>query len=136
MRLIRLQTDQNNCIFDNTFQDDILIQPGAKIALQNACILKTPESVYIGNLDNTIIYTISNSADGADPPTITLDTGSYNKDNFEVLLAEITAKMNRALRITRARHLGIQSPTPLMMTTSRTMTPPRDFVSSLDICHG
>lgn len=108
MRLIRLQTDQNNCIFDNTFQDDILIQPGAKIALQNACILKTPESVYIGNLDNTIIYTISNSADGADPPTITLDTGSYNKDNFEVLLAEITAKMNRALRITRARHLGIQ----------------------------
>ena len=47
MRLIRLQTDHDNCMFDNSFQDDILIQPGAKIALQNVCILKTPESVYI-----------------------------------------------------------------------------------------
>ena len=56
MRLIRLQTDQDNCMFDNSFQDDILIQPGAKIALQNVCILKTPESVRIGNLDNTIVY--------------------------------------------------------------------------------
>lgn len=107
MRLIRLQTDQDNCMFDNSFQDDILIQPGAKIALQNVCILKTPESVRIGNLDNTIVYQIS-GADTANPPTVTLETGTYNKDNFDTLLAEITAKMNRALHITRARHLGIQ----------------------------
>lgn len=54
MRLLRLQTDDNNCIFDNSFQDDILIQPKAKIALQNACIIKTPDTVTIGHGDNMI----------------------------------------------------------------------------------
>lgn len=107
MRLIRLQTDQDNCMFDNSFQDDILIQPGAKIALQNVCILKTPESVYIGNLDITITYQIS-GADSADPPTAILETGSYNTKNFDTLLSDITTKMNRELDITKARHLGIQ----------------------------
>ena len=56
MRLLRLQTDDNNCIFDNVFQDDILIQPDTKIALQNACIVKTPETVTIENGDNTIEF--------------------------------------------------------------------------------
>lgn len=107
MRLIRLQTDHDNCMFDNSFQDDILIQPGAKIALQNVCILKTPESVYIGNLDITITFKIS-GADDAAPPTVTLNTGSYDKNNFDALLSEITTKMNGALHIIRARHLGIQ----------------------------
>lgn len=69
MRLIRLQTDHDNCMFDNSFQDDILIQPGAKIALQNVSILKTPESVYIGNLDITITFKISGADDAAPPPS-------------------------------------------------------------------
>ena len=37
MRLIRLQTsltDDNNCVFDNSFNTDIIIEPNAKIALQ------------------------------------------------------------------------------------------------------
>lgn len=105
MRLLRLQTDDNNCIFDNSFQDDILIQPKAKIALQNACIIKTPDTVTIGHGDNTIKFKITN---GGVEYTVHLDTATYTRDNYITLLHDIRNKMNGALDITVTRQVGIQ----------------------------
>lgn len=105
MRLLRLQTDDNNCIFDNSFQDDILIQPKAKIALQNACIIKTPDTVTIGHGDNTIKFKITKI--GVEY-TVHLDTATYTRDNYITLLHDIRNKMNGALDITVSRQVGIQ----------------------------
>ena len=105
MRLLRLQTDDTNCIFDNSFQDDILVQPNAQIALQNACIVKTPETVAIGNGDNTIEYQISANSGTR---TIHLDTSTYSKDNYAALLQDIRNKMNKALDFSEQRHVGVQ----------------------------
>ena len=42
MKLIRLQTDDDNCVFDNTFNAELKIKKGSKIALKNICINKEP----------------------------------------------------------------------------------------------
>lgn len=105
MRLLRLQTDDNNCIFDNVFQDDILIQPDTKIALQNACIVKTPQTVTIENGDNTIEFQISGNSGSI---VIHLDLASYSKENYTTLLQDIRFKMNGGLLISEQRHVGIQ----------------------------
>ena len=105
MRLIRLQTDHDDCLFDNSLDDDILIQPGAKIALQNACIIKTPDTVTIGHGDNTIKFKITA---GGSEYTVHLNTETYTRDNYTTLLHDIRDKMNAALDITVSRQVGIQ----------------------------
>jgi len=91
MRLLRLRTDDDNCEFDTTFNSDIIIQPGSKVALQNLCIIKTPETIVVDSTNDTITIQLSQT-DG--PAEAKLDHGTYNKDNFEELLLEISYKLN------------------------------------------
>ena len=56
MRLIRLQTDDNKCVFDNSFNTDIISEPNAKIALQNVAIVKNVVKVAITSQNNTVSY--------------------------------------------------------------------------------
>jgi hypothetical protein len=67
MRLIRLQTsltDDNNCVFDNSFNTDIIIEPNAKIALQKVAIIKNVElvKVAITAQNNTLTYRLNQSS--------------------------------------------------------------------------
>ena len=53
MRLLRLQTDDDNCIFDNTLNTDLVIQPNSKIARifksreERGCLAKAVSGQYI-----------------------------------------------------------------------------------------
>jgi hypothetical protein len=105
MRLIRLQTDHDNCLFDNALDDDIIIQPGAKIALQNACIIKKPETIAVQDIDKALTFQISN-ADG--PISVNLNTGLYTESNYDGLLNDIANKMNTALSIGIPLQVGVQ----------------------------
>lgn len=98
MRLIRLQTDDNNCVFDNSFNTDIIIEPNAKIALQNVAIIKDPVKVAITAQNNTLTYKLNQS--GAPDQTVKLELGDYSKDNYTTLFTDMTNKLNKSLNST------------------------------------
>ena len=57
MKLIRLQTDDDNCVFDNTFNAELKIKKGSKIALKNICINKEPGNVsLLGSASDDVVY--------------------------------------------------------------------------------
>lgn len=98
MRLIRLQTDDNNCVFDNSFNTDIIIEPNAKIALQNVAIIKDAVKVAITAQNNTLTYKLNQS--GAPDQTVKLELGDYSKDNYTTLFTDMTNKFNKSLNST------------------------------------
>lgn len=98
MRLIRLQTDDNNCVFDNSFNTDIIIEPNAKIALQNVAIVKNVVKVAITSENNTVSYKLNQS--GAPEQTVKLELDNYSKDNYTTLFTDMTNKLNKSLNST------------------------------------
>ena len=104
MRLLRLRTDNNNCEFDTTFNSDIIIKPGSKLALQNMCITKTPEKLVINADNDTIQIQISN---GDGPADAKLEHRTYTKQNFEEMLQDISYQLNACMGWAR-RNQGIQ----------------------------
>lgn len=98
MRLIRLQTDDNNCVFDNSFNTDIIIEPNAKIALQNVAIVKNVVKVAITSQNNTLTYKLNQT--NAPEQTVKLELGNYSKDNYTTLFTDMTNKLNKSLNST------------------------------------
>jgi hypothetical protein len=45
MGLLRLLTGDDNCIFDNTLNTDLAIEPNSKIAFQKVSMIKKPDCV-------------------------------------------------------------------------------------------
>ena len=104
MRLIRLQTEDNNCVFDNTFNTDIIIEPNAKIALQNVAIVKNVAKVVITQDNNTLTYKLNETT--APTQTVKLELGEYSKDNYLTLFTDMTDKLNKSLNSTIPSNVG------------------------------
>jgi hypothetical protein len=104
MRLLRLRTDNKNCEFDTAFNSDIIIKPNSKLALQNLCITKTPETIVIDASNDNIQIQISAGDGTADAK---LEHRSYTKQNFNELLSDISYQLNACMGWAR-RTQGIQ----------------------------
>lgn len=100
MKLIRLQTDDSHCVFDNSFNTDIIIEPNAKIALQNVAIVKNPARVNLTLVNNKISYKLGLTAPNQD---VKLTVGTYTQNNYETLFSDMTTKLNQSLRSSRQR---------------------------------
>ena len=85
-------------MFDNTFNTDIIIEPNAKIALQNVAIVKNVAKVEITTDNNTLDYKLNQT--GAPPQTVKLELGEYSKDNYLALFTDMTDKLNKSLSST------------------------------------
>ncbi len=96
MRLIRLQTSDTNCVFDNNFQSDILLKQNASIALQNLTIEFNPLPIVINQSNDTITYQITNSQG---PVTVSIPNREYTYDQRLDLLQDIQDAMNDSLDI-------------------------------------
>lgn len=92
MKLIRLVTEDENSIFDNTFNDSLTLKPNSKIALQSLSIETENNVIEIDGSNDTITFGVQLSFQ----KTITLDRGTYNKSNFKDLLTDIQVKLNEA----------------------------------------
>ena len=106
-KLIRLTTQDDNCIFNNDFKQDILIPPQSKIALQNFCCEVKTGSFNINTTNNEITYT-SKDGDATATKTIYLNSGYYDKDNADILFTDIKNKLNASLDINAGSHIGKQ----------------------------
>lgn len=106
MRLIRLQTDDNNCVFDNSFNTDIIIEPNAKIALQNIAIVKNPTKIIITPSNSTITYKLNTSS--AIEQTIVLNSETYTQNTYKTLFTDMTTRLNKSLVNTSPSNVGKQ----------------------------
>ena len=88
MKLIRLQTDDSHCVFDNSFNTDIIVEPNAKIALQNVAIVKDPARVNITLVNNTIKYKLGTNAPEQD---VKITVGTYTQNNYQTLFSDLHA---------------------------------------------
>lgn len=92
MKLIRLLTEDKNGIFNNTFNEDIILEPYSKIALQNLTTQLKTDQIIIDAQNNGIECTIANNT-----RTILLNHNIVDRVNVDDFFNDITYKFNSAL---------------------------------------
>lgn len=93
MKLIRLVTEDQNSIFDNTFNDSLTLKPNSKIALQSLSIETENNVIEIDGTNDSITFRVTA---GIYTSTISLSRSTYNKNNYLDLLKDIQERMNNA----------------------------------------
>lgn len=99
MKLIRLTTDTNDGRFDNDFNDDIIIKPDSKIALQSVSLNIDIEDLQIDGENDTMTFSITPT----NTRTIQLKTKVYSQFNHHLLLNDMQLKLNQGLEYTDAQ---------------------------------
>lgn len=103
MRLLRLSTENDTGIFDNNFNHDILLEKDSQIGLQNIHFNLQNKFIKISNTNNVITYSLDN---GAITRTIRLLYQTYDEQTIDILLEDISLKMNAQLEGNDPRELG------------------------------
>jgi hypothetical protein len=99
--LIRLETKSSDALFDCSFQDDIVVEPNAQIALRSVC-LETPEdSMFIDGSNDKITFSL-NDRRPRDPGSlrtyeIYAKHGRLRKSTQELFLQDLTDSFNGKL---------------------------------------
>ena len=96
MKLIRLVTEDPTALFDNTFNEDLVVEPNSKLALQSLSIETENNVIIINSSNNEISY---QSTTGF-TKTIDLDHATYTRANYEDLFTDITNKLNDSVGFT------------------------------------
>ena len=90
MKLIRLITDNEKAIFNNTFNDNLVLNPNAKIALQSLSIDTENSVLIVDGANDEINYQITTNI----TKTIKLNHDSYSRLNYQDLFDDIRLKLN------------------------------------------
>lgn len=93
MKLIRLTTDTNDGRFDNSFNDEIIIPPKSKIALQSLAVRSDIASITIDDDNHNVQFEIKTG----NTRTIELDNTTYDENNNHLLLNDLQLKLNQGL---------------------------------------
>jgi len=92
MKLIRLTTTDSKAIFQNTFNEDIIIEPNSKIALHSLTTQVQTEQLVIDAQNNEVEYGL-----GGQIRTIYLKHGIYDKTNIDDFFYDFTDKLNASM---------------------------------------
>jgi hypothetical protein len=90
MKLVRLITDNDRAIFNNTFNADLVLKENAKIALQSLSIDTENTVLVVDGANDTIDYQITTNI----TKTIKLDHDVFSRLNFQDLFDDIRLKLN------------------------------------------
>ena len=103
MKLIRLQTEDNNGIFSTNFDSDITIKPNSQVALQSATFKEVPEELTIhGGNDELSFQVKANKI-----ININIAHNTYNSSNEADLRKDIQDKLNAGLALD-GKQIGLQ----------------------------
>lgn len=92
-KLIRLTTNDDTSYFNNSFNEDILIEPKSKIALYNLSAEIVKNKFNVNSQNNKITYNVG----GVNDRNVFLLNGIYDKDNIDTLFFDMTEKLNGTL---------------------------------------
>jgi hypothetical protein len=109
MKLLRLTTENVNCVFDTVFNEDVIVKPFSKVCLQAFTTQLNKGELEINNQNNEIQFTL----DGANPGEenwfiVNLTNGLYTSSNINVLLKDIRDRLNEAMNGATPATLGNQ----------------------------
>lgn len=94
--LIRITTNDPQCLFDAEIHEDIYLTPNSQIALQNLTLIDEVQSLVVDNTNNKIQFGFIQATSF----TATLRHNIYSKGNYQDLLDDITIQMNKVLSYT------------------------------------
>ena len=96
MKLIRLTSDSNDGRFDNSFNDEIIIEPKSKIALQSLAVRSDIGSLTIDDDNHDIQFEVKSG----NTRTVTLDNFTYDENDNHKFLNDLQLKLNQGLQYT------------------------------------
>jgi hypothetical protein len=105
MRLLRLYTTDENIVFQNNFNSNIVIEPYSKIALQNVSFEIQGKEIVIDSNNDKLEYQYTTSGGVRN---VSLTHGTYDKTNIDTLLADIQRKLNINLFHQYGKENGIE----------------------------
>jgi len=108
MKLIRLTSNDNTGLFDNTFNEDILIDEKSQVALHSFTAEIDTQEIIIDAQNNEITYKLLNGNNSGTPArVVNLTPATYDNSNFGDLFADATNKMNEKVANV-STELGLQ----------------------------
>lgn len=107
MKLIRLSTEDKNCIFNNDFSTDIRIMKNSKVALHSLSFEPITNVLVIDATNDNITYNLTNTTP-ANAKTINLTHGTFTSHNFQDFLDDFTDKINDSLVFEAGKSIGTQ----------------------------
>lgn len=96
-RLIRLTTHDDRAIFDNSFNQDIQINPNSKVSLIN-CTAQIKDKVIVTQGDNrNFTYNLGHPTDAPENFSILLNEAVYSSSNFKTLITDFETKLLQSI---------------------------------------
>ena len=109
MKLIRLTTEDENALFDNSFNEDIIIPPNSKICLQSLTTQINKDVLEINAQNNKISFTLDGgTVANGNIKHIYLTHDIYDSSNIGDFLADFTTKLNEVMDGESSATLGKQ----------------------------
>lgn len=103
MKLIRLQTEDNEGIFSTNFDSDITIKPNSQVALQSATFKEVPEELTIHGGNDELSFQVK----AGKVISINIANNTYNSSNEADLRKDIQDKLNAGLALD-GKQIGLQ----------------------------
>jgi len=94
MRLLRLTTENEECIFDSEFNNDLIIKPYSQIALSSFTTQLDNLNLTIDAQNNQISFTVNGDSNYK---TLTLPNGVYNQSTIEDFWITTTQLFNKSM---------------------------------------
>ena len=102
--LISLHTEDPEAVFDNVFNDEIVIQPNSEIAFHSCCLRLNNFRINVDNSNKLITLKLGSSP----PMDFVIESGEYADHQVEYLLEKIQNGFNQRLLITNQTDNGTQ----------------------------
>lgn len=102
-KLVRLTTDNENCVFNSILNDEIEIPENGEVAFQNLSIEVQKNDFILDGSNEEIDYQVSTVL-----KTVKLNNAIYTEDNFDDLLKDIQNKFNSVLSVDNGAEIGLQ----------------------------
>ena len=90
MKLLRLTTDDETAVFDNTFNSNLIIAPNSKIALQSISIATLTTILDVDSSNHNVFYQVSTNI----VKNFTLTHANYTRINYTDLFTDMRLKFN------------------------------------------
>lgn len=102
MKIIRLTSTNQKCIWDNFFNDELTIKKNSKVALQNISVELDLDEYTLNAQNNELQFDLNALGQDNTLRSVSLEEGTYNRQNMGVLFDDLTSKCNRALGLNKS----------------------------------